>query len=134
MGRLVDGCGRPWGDPADVGAARYARPVVATIQLVLFLALALVAFGIEVWALIDAARRSPQAFTYAGKRTRTFWLALTGAAAAIGFLAIPPPIGLSLVPFTLSVLAVVPAAVYLADVRPAVRGYGRRRPPRGGGW
>lgn len=111
--------------------------MIATLQVLIFLALALVAFGLEAWALVDAARRPPTAFAYAGKRTKNFWLVLTGVAAAVGFLAIPPPLGLGFVPLFLMLAAVVPAGVYLADVRPAVRGY--RRPGGGsqdrrGGW
>lgn len=101
-------------------------------RLVMFL-LGLALFGIELWALVDAARRPPAAFVAAGKRTKNFWLVLTGIAAAVGFISIP--FGGGSVGF-LSFLAVVPAGVYLADVRPAVRGYsgGRRPPSRGGGW
>lgn len=111
--------------------------MIANLQVLLFLALALVGVVLEVWALIDAARRPPSAFTYAGKRTKTFWVALTGVGAALGFLAIPPPLGLQIVPLFVMFGAVVPAGVYLADVRPAVRGY--RRPGGGsqdrrGGW
>jgi hypothetical protein len=110
--------------------------VLANAQVLLFLVLALVLFGVEVWALIDCARRPAGAFLAAGKRTKRFWLLLTGAAAAVGFIAIPPPLGLGLFTGFLQFVAVVPAGVYLADVRPAVSGYGGgRRPPRsGGGW
>ncbi|UNX54519.1 DUF2516 family protein [Georgenia sp. TF02-10] len=108
--------------------------MVGNLQVLLFLALALVMLGLELWALVDAARRPAGAFTTAGKRTKTFWLVLLGVAAVIGFVAIPPPLGIGLMGGFLQLLAVVPAGVYLADVRPAVRGYGRRRPPRGGGW
>lgn len=99
------------------------------LQQLVMLLLGLALFGIEVWALVDAARRPAAAFTYAGKRTKNFWVILTGIAAAVGFVGIPFSGGS--VGF-LAFLAVVPAGVYLADVRPAVRGY-RRRPP-GGGW
>lgn len=112
--------------------------MIATIQVFLFLALALVAFGVEVWALADAARRPAHAFTAEGKRTKPFWVWVLVAASVGGFLGLPYPIGLGLLPFFLMIVAVVPAGVYLADVRPAVRGYGSsgggRRPPRGGGW
>ena len=110
--------------------------MIANIQVLLFIGLALVTFVLEVWALLDAATRRPEAFLAAGKRTRTFWLLLLGGAALAGFLALPPPLGLSLLPTLVMLAAVVPAAVYLADVRPAVRshGRGRRQPPGRGGW
>jgi hypothetical protein len=108
--------------------------VIATIQVLLFLGLALVALGLEAWALIDAASRRAEAFSYAGKRTRGFWLLLLGGATVAGFLAIPAPLGLGIMPVIVMLAAVVPAGVYLADVRPAVRGYGRGRRPGQGGW
>lgn len=110
--------------------------MIATIQVYLFLALSLVAFGIEVWALVDAGRRRPQAFVSAGKRTKNFWVTVLAVASALGFLSLPPPIGLGRLPVFLMLAAVIPAGVYLAEVRPSVRGYGggRRRPPRSGGW
>lgn len=111
--------------------------LLANAQVLLFLVLALVLFGIEAWALIDCARRPAGAFLAAGKRTKRFWLVLTAAAAAVGFIAIPPPLGVGLFSGFLQFFAVIPAGVYLADVRPAVSSYGGgRRPPRsgGGGW
>jgi hypothetical protein len=107
--------------------------LLGAIQIYLFLTLALVAFGVEVWALVHAARVPPAAFVSAGKRTKNFWLLVLGGTVALGFLAIPPPLGVGIFAGFLSILLIVPAAVYLADVRPAVSGY-RRRPPRGGGW
>lgn len=67
------------------------------------------------WALLDCVRTRPDAFVAAGKRTKTFWLVLTGVATAIGFIFVFSP-------FTLfNVLAIVAAGVYHADVRPALK-------------
>lgn len=67
------------------------------------------------WALVDCARTRPDAFPAAGKRTKTFWLLLTGGATLIGFIFIFNP-------FTIfNIVAVVAAAVYHADVKPAVK-------------
>jgi hypothetical protein len=87
--------------------------------------LRIAAFALEVWALVDAVRRPAGAFVSAGKRTKTFWVAITAVAAAIGFVAVP--LGM------IGLIAVVGAAIYLADVRPAVRQYGGgpRRNDRG---
>ena len=108
--------------------------MIATIQVLLFLGLALAGFAIEVWALIDVLSRRAAAFPAAGKRTRGFWLAILAGATLGGFLAIPRPLGLGLMPTLVMLAAIVPAGVYLGDVRPAVRGSGGRRPPQRGGW
>ena len=95
---------------------------VLTLQYLILLVLAVGAFAIEVWALVDALRQPSAAFTAAGKLTKPVWLAIVGVAAALGFLALPIFGGgaISSLGF-LSLIAVVAAAVYLTDVRPAVR-------------
>jgi len=111
--------------------------VLGLLQTYLFVALALALFAVEAWALIDLLRRPSVAFTAAGKRTKTFWGLIVGAAAVVGLIAIPPPLGLGLLGGGfLMFVAVVPAGIYLADVRPAIEPYSRRRGPRGGsgGW
>jgi hypothetical protein len=92
-------------------------------QSVILLVLGVVALGCEVFAFVDALRHPENAYVAAGKRTRTFWLVLLGVALAIGFVTLFNPLSL------FGLLAFVGAAVYLADVRPAlrqVRGIGRR--------
>lgn len=103
--------------------------MIGTIQLYLFLALALVGFALEVWALVDALRRPGSAFESADKRTKGFWAGVLAVAVVVGFLGIPPPLGVSGLTFFI-LIAVVPAGIYLADVRPAVARYSRG--PRGG--
>lgn len=113
--------------------------MIATAQTLVYLAVGLVAFGLSLWAFIDAVARPASAFTSAGKRTRNFWLVLTGAATALTFIALPPLGAGGLSFFTLG--SAVIAGIYLADVRPAVQPYSRRRgrggpggPPSRGGW
>ncbi|MGO4362890.1 DUF2516 family protein [Terrabacter sp. 2TAF16] len=92
-------------------------------QNVVLLVLGVVALGCEVFAFVDALRHPEKAYVAAGKRTRTFWLVLLGAALAIGFVTLFNPLSI------FGLLAFVGAAVYLADVRPAlrqVRGIGGR--------
>jgi hypothetical protein len=73
---------------------------------------------LSVFGLVDALRVRPDAFTAAGKATKTIWLAVLGVAVALSFLSIYP----SPNPFSLPwILAVVGAGVYVADVRPALR-------------
>src|SRR5687768_17029742 len=77
--------------------------------------LGLAAFALETWALIDAARNRPDAFVAASKRTKKFWTILLGVAVLLGFVTLRNPLNI------FSLIAVVAAAIYLADVRPALR-------------
>src|ERR687884_1177328 len=99
-----------------------ANPVY-TLQNLVLLVLAVGAFGLEVWALVDALRQPTAAFPAAGKLTKPLWLTILGVAAALGFLALPIGGGgaISSMGF-LSIIGGVAAAVYPPDVRPAVRG------------
>ncbi|WP_434995957.1 DUF2516 family protein [Arthrobacter sp. Ld5] len=91
--------------------------LVLTIQAYLYLALGIVALGIEVWALSDCVRRPGTAFEAAFKRTKGFWLALTGGAVVVGLLSVLGGAG----GFNLfQLVAIIAACVYLADVKPAV--------------
>ena len=70
------------------------------------------------FAFFDVLRRRPEDFVRADKRTKNIWLAVTGVALLLGFLTL----GNVLSFFT--VIAVVAAGVYLADVRPALNALG----------
>lgn len=85
------------------------------VQGLLALVLGLGALAMQLFALVDAVRQRPDAYVAAGKRSKNFWLILTGVAAAIGVIFVANPLNL------FSLLAVVAAGVYLADVRPALR-------------
>ena len=87
------------------------------IQHYLYVALGIVALVIELWAFLDCVRRKPADFERAYKRTKGFWLGLTGGASAVGVIAVTLP-SLSLLLFQLA--AVIAASVYLADVKPAM--------------
>ena len=98
---------------------------ISSVQGVVVLVLGRAALGAEVFALLDALRHRPDAFVAAGKRTKNFWLLVLGVATAVGFV--------SNVLSMFGVIAFVAAAVYLADVRPALkqvsgRGGGRQGP------
>ena len=95
------------------------------LQGTLLLVLSVLALGAEIFALVDAVRHRPDAYVAAGKRTKTFWLALLGVAVALGI------IGFGGLGF-LTLIAFVASAVYLTDVRPALRQVsGRGRPNDG---
>jgi hypothetical protein len=101
-----------------------------TLQGTLLLVLSVLALGAEIFALVDALRHRADAFVAAGKRTKTFWLAILGVALALGIIGFG---GLGFV----SLIGFVAAAVYLADVRPALRqvsGRGRRNDGPYGPW
>jgi hypothetical protein len=85
------------------------------VQGLVSLVLGLAALAVQLWALIDAATARSDAFVAADKRTKVFWLAITGVAAAIGFVFFTNPFNL------FSLAAIVAAGIYLSDVRPAVR-------------
>jgi hypothetical protein len=101
--------------------------IIQPVEKAVFFTLALVALGLELWAVVDCARHRANAFEATGKRTKAFWLALTGGAALIGVISMFGGGGggffgtLGL----FGLAAVVAASVYLADVRPAVKDAGR---------
>ena len=86
-----------------------------------FVALAIAAFVVEAWALIDAITRPAQAFTAAGKQTKNIWLIILGVAFVLGLYAA----AYGGVTQILSVAAFVAAAIYMADVRPKVKEFRR---------
>ena len=83
-----------------------------------FLALGVVAFGVEAWAFIDAITRPKHAFVASGKQTKARWLIILGVAAVVGLAGAVYGVGPTSI---LPVAAFVAAAVYLADVRPKVK-------------
>ena len=103
--------------------------LLADLQSYIVLGLSIVALGVEVWALVDCLRRRPDAFVAAGKRTKQFWMLVTGLAVLLGFVALG---GIGF----LAIIAIVAAGVYLADVKPALdqvmgRGSGGTQGPYG---
>lgn len=111
----------------------------ASLQLYLLATISAVLLAAEAFALVDALRRPAAAFVSAGKRTKVFWSVLLMVGAVLGFVGLFPPLGggfLGLAVF----FAVIPALIYLSDVRPAIRGYRGPRSNRGpssgprGGW
>jgi hypothetical protein len=87
-----------------------------------FLAVALFAAIMEIWALIDTLIRPTQAFVAVGKQSKPLWLVINGVATAVG-------VGYALYVGSVAVLSFLPiaafvaAAVYLTDVRPKVKDF-----------
>jgi hypothetical protein len=75
------------------------------------------ALALVLFAFVDALIRPADRFVAMGKLTKPAWLGITALAAALVYLMGP----LNL----FGLAAVVAGAVYLADVRPAVRGLHR---------
>lgn len=92
--------------------------LISYATMAVYFVMGLVAFGLEAWAFIDALIRKPGDFEAAMKRSKGFWLAVTGAAAAVGLLSVLSRSG-GLGLFAL--VAVTASCVYLADVRPAIK-------------
>ena len=93
-------------------------------QATLLLLLGIAALALKGFAFVDAARVTAQAYPAAGKLTKPIWLGILGVAAVVELAVFPSPL------FFLNLLGVVGAAVYLVDVRPAVKamGGGKRGP------
>jgi hypothetical protein len=70
--------------------------------------------AIQVWALVDCLSRKSAAFPAVDKLTKLAWVAIILVSGLFAYL-IHFPTGI------ISLIAAVAAAVYLADVRPAVR-------------
>jgi hypothetical protein len=83
-----------------------------------FLAIGVVAFGVEAWAFIDASIRPKHAFTASGKLTKPNWLMILGVAAVVGLAGAVYGVGPTSI---LPVAAFVAGAVYMVDVRPKVK-------------
>jgi hypothetical protein len=69
---------------------------------------------LRVWALLDCATRKAAAFPAVDKLTKPSWLLILVVSGLLGTFASPPL-------WPISLISVVVSAVYLADVRPAVR-------------
>ncbi len=76
--------------------------------------------ALRVWALADCITRKAPAFPAVDKLTKPAWMAILLISGLLGTLFSPPSSPSSLVGI-FSLVSVVVAAVYLADVRPAVR-------------
>jgi hypothetical protein len=69
---------------------------------------------LRVWAFADCLTRKTAAFPAVDKLTKPSWLLILAVSGLLGTFASPP-----LWPFSL--VSAVASAVYLADVRPAIR-------------
>jgi len=89
--------------------------IFGSIQGLIGLVFGVAALVLSVFGLVDALRHRPDAFTAAGKASKTIWLVVLGVAVALSFYSVASPFSLAWI------LAVVGSGVYAADVRPALR-------------
>lgn len=101
---------------------------ISQIQGWLVLILSVAAFVLSLISFIHAAATKPNVFIAADKRTKVFWMMITGGATLLGFLSISDVFMRG--GFLLLILPLVAAGIYLTDVRPALTQYKKR--PRGG--
>ena len=100
-------------------------------QSTLVLILGVLALACEVFALVDALRHRPDAYVAAGKRTKNFWTILLLVAVVLGVVTLFEVLSI------FGLIGFIAAAVYLADVRPALRqisGRGRSHDGPYGPW
>lgn len=87
---------------------------ISHAQYYIYVAFRWLVFGLALWAAIDCGTRKAAAFTAAGKLTKPTWMLMTVLSALVAFPYLWFP------DFLLMIVGTV-SAVYLADVRPAVR-------------
>ena len=90
------------------------------IESYLLRALGIVILALAIWALIDCLSHTPQRYAQEGKRTKGFWTALTAGSAVVAALSVLTSGSGGI----FQLIAACVACVYLADVRPAVKGSG----------
>lgn len=101
------------------------------LQLTIVVIIAIVVFVAAAWALIQAFRFPADAYVAAGKRTRTFWLAITGVATLFAFLCLPPASGFNVF-FLLETAAAAAAHLLRRRAAATARGASTRPVPVAG--
>lgn len=102
-----------------------------------FWLLLIIAFVMEAWALIDSLTVPENAYAAAGKWRKKLWMIVLIVATVVGaaYAVAPAALGASPIALLIGILPVaafIAAAVYLADVRPAVGPYKKKNGGRGG--
>ncbi|MDA0565034.1 DUF2516 family protein [Streptomonospora sp. S1-112] len=98
--------------------------MLGTLSLVWWLIYVAI-FVTSLFALVDAARTPSQAFPAMDKQTKKMWLILLGVSTFVSFSAVFTSVRFFVF------IALIVALIYLLDVRPAVRGIGRKDGPYG---
>ncbi|GAA0568383.1 MULTISPECIES: DUF2516 family protein [Actinomadura] len=96
-----------------------------------FWLLLIIAFVMEAWALIDSLSVPEGAYSAAGKWRKKMWMIVLIVATVVGgaHAIAPGALGISPIGLLIGILPVaafIAAAIYLADVRPAVAPYKKK--------
>jgi len=91
---------------------------MGSFDVILYAVLHWAVVALALWALVDALMRPAPLYVAAGKLTKPAWAGITALALVIAYFT-QPLAGFFWVP------AVVASAVYLVDVRPALKGLRR---------
>ncbi|MGX6397179.1 DUF2516 family protein [Rothia kristinae] len=100
--------------------------IVMALEFGINLALALLLVVLAIYAFVTAVSAQPSAFEVMGKRTKGFWLALTGGSLLVALLSAWTSFGGGSSSLFLQLVAAVIIGVYLADVKPEVAPRRRR--------
>ena len=92
--------------------------IIAGFQQIIFLALSVAAFGLQLWAFIDCLRYKDENYRAVDKQSKKFWVILLGVGLALALIALPP-MGMRII--FLNLIALVAGIVYLTDVRPKIK-------------
>jgi hypothetical protein len=94
-----------------LAAIDFVTPVLTLVRWVLFIFAAV----IEVAAFVHCLMQRPDAFRAVGTLSKGLWLLLTGGGVFITVCVLSNPVGI------LGLIGITAAAVYLLDVRPAIK-------------
>ena len=95
-------------------------PNVFEIQGTIMLVVALVVTAVKIYALVTSLMFTPEHYRAADKLTKQAWVAILGLGVAAAILMPYSPLGLINIAFLIATF------VYLADVRPALKGLYQR--------
>ena len=93
---------------------------VFQIEGTILLVVTVIMIGVKIFALVTALMFTPDHYRAADKLTKPAWVAILGLGVAAAVLLVSSPLGL------LNLAFAIAAFVFLADVRPALRGLHQR--------
>ncbi|MDN5604270.1 DUF2516 family protein [Rothia sp. HC945] len=95
--------------------------ITMALERIIDLALGLILFLLAMWAFVSALGASDHAYQYSFKRTKKFWVLVTGACLLAAVISMLGALRGGSSSLFLQLIAASAVGVFLADVRPAVR-------------